>query len=301
MSEWVTMLRPASDEAMTQNGENGTAEFTSRGVGESRVALFFALVRDLPKDKLSTLLLECFQSIRDLCEGGFTADAMTMLADLFVLTFQTRDCRGGKGERNLFYCLLFELFQLFPQTITALLPLIPAYGYFKDFVQLLEYLEEVDTPVAKNMQQSILHVMRAELHADMAKVDAGEIALSLCVKYLPREGKAFAKKHKNLFSQWVQMLYPHMQLTQALMEYRRTLANLTPCLDLVEVKMCGKRFATIDFDHVPSVASKKYRRAFLNESMRGKIRTKEEDITGNRHPYDTDRVQCRKHIVQLIK
>ena len=69
-----------------QYGENGSAEYTVSDIEKSRVALFFALVRDIPVTRLQELLR---MVMRDGKENE------NMIADLFNMIFQTRHCRGG--------------------------------------------------------------------------------------------------------------------------------------------------------------------------------------------------------------
>ena len=71
------------------HGENGSAEYSSTGVQESRVALFFALVRDLSEERLKELL--------HLVLNDASEDKPEIVADLFILAFHTRKCCGGKG------------------------------------------------------------------------------------------------------------------------------------------------------------------------------------------------------------
>ena len=79
-------------------GENGAPELTAHGVGDARVALFAGLTRNCAS----------LDALWDAAVREANGDA-AILADLVVLAFQTRDCRGGKGERALFtklFCLL---------------------------------------------------------------------------------------------------------------------------------------------------------------------------------------------------
>jgi hypothetical protein len=72
-----------------QHGENGSAEYTAAGVEESRVALFLALARDIPTERLHQLLHTAVLDGKDNAE---------VIVDLFLTAFRTRHCRGGKGE-----------------------------------------------------------------------------------------------------------------------------------------------------------------------------------------------------------
>jgi hypothetical protein len=50
------------------------------------------------------------------------------------LTNHHRDCRGGKGEKKLFYQALFWLGKNHPAVLSKNLPLIPLFGKWKDLL-----------------------------------------------------------------------------------------------------------------------------------------------------------------------
>ena len=100
-------------------GENNSLELSAEGVGQPRVALFAALVRNCPNDRITALVDAV---VKERC------DTVQNLVDLVVLTIQTRDCRGGKGERDLCQRLFWELLALWPDVAIKLIPLLPEYG-----------------------------------------------------------------------------------------------------------------------------------------------------------------------------
>ena len=285
-------------------GENGTAEHSAESVGEARVALFFALVRDISAHRILELYKLCLQNTR-------VENRADVMADLFVMAFQTRDCRGGKGEKDVFYKLLLHLHRKYPETVIKLLPLLSDYGYIKDFFNLLKVTQ--DHPECKALCSSIVSLVASQLRADEALVDAAaEVSgagagaalaeirrqVSLFAKYAPREGKHFAKKDSRAFRLLLRHLFPDTPQTSRA-QYRKLVSKLTRFLDVPEVKMCGKRYAEIDFNRVPSVCAKKFCKAFLNEKLK-KAPGSEEEETGNRFPDDDDRVQCRRTLRESI-
>ena len=55
------------------------------------------------------------------------------------MIFHTRDCRGdGKGERQVFYSLIWHLYHYVPKTTLELMKLVPEYGYWKDFQNMVQ-------------------------------------------------------------------------------------------------------------------------------------------------------------------
>jgi hypothetical protein len=304
MSSYVDVVRTAmssaeeeiSSNALLVRGENGTLEHTAAGVGEARVALFFALVRGISEDRLVELMNACLGDLSD-------QEIPSVVADLFVLAFQTRDCRGGKGERDLFYKMIMHLHKQYPNTVYQVLTLFGEYGYFKDFFKLIELTDGV--PEFTVLSAKITDLIANQLIADEAILEgkpgtaSTRTEISLCAKYCPREGKHFAVgKNSTVFSDLVNKLYPPTGAhKQGRKQYRQLIAKLTKALDVPEVKMCGKRFSELEFAKVHSVCAKKFCKAFLNEKVKA-IPTPAEEETGNRFPDSEDRIMCRQNLRQ---
>ena len=266
-------------------GENG--ELAHASSGDPRVNLFFALVRNLPDDRLKTLTQAVF-------DGGADDDRTQFAADFVVLAFQTRNCRGGKGERSLFIKLFLEVVERFPETALELLKLVPHFGYWKDiFLIAKAATDEGARPAAKALVPAALGLAATQLRADAAEVAAAKAAdrrpagLSLCAKWAPREGSALGKLAGALAAE----LFPESRTARA--EYRRMLSAVNQALGTVEVLMCGHEWGAIEPSKVPSLALMRTRKALLNETVKGPAPTPAERETGNRHPDDADRVACR--------
>jgi len=273
-----------------QLGENGSAEYTATGVKESRVALFFALVRDIPSKRLRDLL----QTV--LRDGEENEE---VIADLFLMTFQTRHCRGGKGERDLFYAMIMFMALSYPETTACLMEIIPHYGSYLDWFRIIQSAQdhkETSDDVRSAMVpivEKIMILARDQLLKDKDILESGKSVhnLSLLAKWAPREGKAFNTIAKDL----AKKVFPGSQSPKK--EYRKLLSRLNAAIDTVEVKMSSKDWDAIRFQsQVPSVCLMKNRKAFLNEVVKGQPPKPHEDETGNRHPHDESRVNCRKRL-----
>lgn len=274
-----------------QHGENNSLEYTSEGVENSRVALFFALVRDIPTDRLQDLLQ------RVVLDGK---DNEEVIADLFIIAFQTRHCRGGKGERSLFYHMIMELALLYPETTKSLMTLVPYYGTFKDWFQLVllsrdeKKISNIETrTILDSLADYIMTLACDQLlrDRDILYNDESIESLSLISKWAPREGKNMDGLAKELANK----VFPNSKSPKK--DYRQLLSRLNTAINTVEVKMSSNQWDTIDFTTCPSVALMKYRKAFLNECVRGEQpMTVEMEETGNRHPVDNVRVACRKRL-----
>ena len=216
-----------------------------------------------------------------LVRGGWGEDLAALLKkaletgedDAFVLAFQTRDVRGGKGERKLFYQMMSMFIDQRPQVVKALLDLVPEYGCWRDL-----YAEEF-----RECRPEIEELVVKQLKKDAATMGANpEASISLCAKWAPREGKN-TQATKIL----AEKLFPEERgLSQRLKRYRHLVAGLNRHIDTTEIKMCGGAWAEIEPGAVPGVCLAKHMKAFLNESLKGR---------GLRRPDDKDRMDCREH------
>lgn len=141
-----------------------------------------------------------------------------------------RDVRGGMGERNSGKVLLYFLAKSHPEIVRQLLPYFPEYGRWDDLLVLL------DTPV----ETEVLELIKINL------AEGNE----LCAKWMPRENKSHGDIAKYLIQRFG--LSPK--------KYRQMLSGLSG--NLIERKMCQNMWSEINFQHVPSVAMKNYRKAF---------------------------------------
>ena len=136
-----------------------------------------------------------------------------------------RDIRGGAGERELFRNILKYLEVNDPDAAEKVLAKIPELGRFDDLFCF-------QTPRLKNRAYSLLgNALRA--------------GNGLAAKWCPRKGPV-ANELRSFFG-----MSPRA--------YRKTLVNLTK---VVEQQMCSNDWDNINFSHVPSLASARYKKAF---------------------------------------
>lgn len=305
-------------------GENGTVQWTHEGVGDMNVSIFNQTVRNMSKDQLEEMI-EKSLSGSSLCAEPRVS--LFTMVDLVLLCFSLRNCRGGKGEKKLFYWFFLRLHKEFPQTFLTLLPLIPHYGYYKDLFNLLEELPapEAQNDAQSNLRTAIFTMIRDQLHADeialnkyendrkknlpagsegssttMTTTINNKLELSLLAKYMPRRNGHFDKgANKWIYTGVKNALYPDPACADASAQYRRLVSRLTTALDVTEVKMCDWRYQEIKFEKVASRCMNKFNKAFLNEK-KGVPLTSQEEETGNRFPYTEDRVRARKNLRDVL-
>jgi len=144
-----------------------------------------------------------------------------------------RDVRGGAGERKIFRDILVDLATSDPYHCVSLARRIPELGRWDDFLVLF------GTP--------------CEEYAFACIGQALEDGEGLCAKWMPRQGEAAVKLRKYLG--WTPKFY------------RKRLVELTK---VVETQMCAKDWDNINFNHVPSVASSRYKKAFSRNTEKYK-------------------------------
>lgn len=241
----------------TKVGTKGSDVYTSSG--SALLDLFVLMVRGGWSEHLSHLV-------------GVALEEREV--DTFVLAFHTRDIRGGKGERELFNQMLGVLYQHRPEKTLKLLKLVPEYGSWRDLYTFHERFpwsrEEVERLTLDQLKKDDA----------IMKMDP-EATISLCAKWAPREGS-----DPLLTKQLSLKLFPmERKLSVRLKHYRQLVAGLNRHLETTEVKMCARRFATIEPGEVPGLCLKKHMKAFLNQPLKG---------IGERHD-DNDRRLCRSH------
>lgn len=141
------------------------------------------------------------------------------------VTAWMRDVRGGAGERKLFRDILQYLEKTDTEAAKALLAKVPELGRWDDIFVFK----------TKEMKQAAYTMLG----------DALRQRNGLAAKWTPRQGP-IAVEIREFFG-----MSPKF--------YRKSLVELTK---VVETQMCAKDWDSINFSHVPSVASARYKKAF---------------------------------------
>jgi hypothetical protein len=271
----MAFVAAMSASPQTKTGVNGESVLTEAGVGDLRVSLFTMLVRGL--------------------EGSYIRETIDKIAltatpkeweDLFVMAFQTRDVRGGKGERRLFYEMMNTLAVYKPDIVAKLVPHIPEYGCWRDLWNL--YNESVHGVV----KTAILCHVKSIFQEDYQK---GE-NISLLAKWLPREK---SQTYKGLAKVLANTLFPEIPEKGRMAVYRKHVAFLNRKLKTVEIDMCGNTWSQIEPTHVPGRNLKLHNAAFFNKKLEkqgGKWLATEK----TRYPGVKDREECRDHFLKFM-
>ena len=239
--------------------------------GDPRVDLSVMLVRGLTAEKIQAGV-----------EAVLAMPSKEALEDLCVLLFQTRNIRGGKGERALAYDMLAALDKKQHALSLALLPLFSHYGCWKDLFVLGQNVA---------FKETVLDLTVKQFAADNTAIKAEGGKVSLLAKWAPRE-----KSFNGLLAKWLaNRLFPNSAiLSERMKAYRKMVSALNKHIDTVEVKMCDRHFADIEPSHVPGRALQKYRKAFLNEASTFKNGHHDKFARGERST-EYDRIEGAKH------
>ena len=233
---------------MEKFGINGATVLTEKGVGDPRVTLFTMLVRGESDAYISKCVKEIY------------ADP-TMREDLWIMAFQTRDIRGGKGERTIFYNLFMALHALDPTTAEHMLTLLPEYGYWKDLIELLPTQPSAASSLsAATLSAAILSILRTQYQKDLKHYrNDTPSKLSLLAKWLPRESADPLRAHLI-----ANALYPDTPTKRSrIIIYRKMCAAMNRDLKTVEINQCANTWKDIEPTRVPGRAMKCYKDAFL--------------------------------------
>ncbi len=158
--------------------------------------------------------------------------------------FNTRNVRGGAGERKSFRIILKWLGDNYPDVVQKNLENVGFFGRYDDLYVLF----------GTKAEKAALTFIQKQLNQDVENYGK-DLGISLLPKWLSSENassaqtKAEARKIRE-FLGWTPK------------QYRKTLSALRAYANVVEVKMCANDWDSIDYSKVPSKASLVYKKAF---------------------------------------
>lgn len=241
--------------------------------GDPRLSLYMQLVRGAEKN-----------NVQEGVNAVINMNTDQAMNDIAVMAFQTRDVRGGKGERQLFYTMLQAMEAYDQELAEKLLKLIPQYGSWDDMFTIANGM-------IPSLKGAVLLKAAEQVEKDEKNLSVGE-SISLVSKWAPREGKAFTA----LASEFARLLTgnPKVKHSQIMSVYRKRMVRLNAALKTVETYECANRWDEIDPARVPGRARHIKMAAYMNE--KGKKNGKE-----LRHPENEKRMSCRQHFQEFFQ
>jgi hypothetical protein len=236
----VTKVRTTSDNALidaVSQDQNRGGAYTANGALSNASTLsktvdYFAKGA-AQRNRSDSEILNLFTS-------AFGEDKLCAVKTLFYF----RDVRGGQGERRIFRVALNHLAQTNPEIVRKNLKNISEYGRWDDLFVL----------EGTSVWDDAVELIRTQLREDMENAKADK-SVSVLAKWMPsintssKETKRLAHFFKKVFD-----ISPK--------SYRKMLKNLRSRIDIVEARMASNDWDGIDYEKVPSIASKNLRNAF---------------------------------------
>lgn len=199
--------------------------FTNAVINQEATTTNGMKARKSTADKLVDLFFKIGASRGKDITPDFTAAYVQDATLATRIALWARDVRGGAGEREIFRGILRYLETKDPDTAMAVLRKIPDIGRWDDIFAFK----------TEKLRHAAFNMLKVAL----------ESGNGLAAKWTPRKGD-LAVELRNYFG-WSPKFY------------RKTLVNLTK---VVETQMCANDWDNINFSHVPSVASSRYKKAF---------------------------------------
>jgi len=228
MSILISAFESAMNLTTTSNGALSYSTPDLDKQSDGRLSLFFKTIRGISDEYLIEYINKAL--IEDV-------------NDTFLLAFNSRDPRGGKGERTIGRKMFEYLWLNQPEKFKKVAHLIPEYGRWDD---LLSFFPKEDY---------IVSLFCEKLKEDKQLMNEGK-PISLCSKWAPSEGDSDDKKYG-----LVNLICDKLGISKR--EYRKDyISPLREYLDIVERYMCAKRWYEIEYSKVPSCAMKKLKKAF---------------------------------------
>lgn len=205
--------------------ENGAVSYST--TLDPRLDLFFKTVRGITNEDLV-----------DLLEKSWSVSPRDTLRTMFYV----RDCRGGKGERKIFWDFMSWLNIKDKGLFEKNLPCVPYYGSFKDFRKMTEF--EAWGSEDQEKEKMIISYWCDVLQKDIVELNRNG-GITLAAKWVPIQDSRFCRE---------------MGLSHKF--FRKTVRLLRDKLDIVECKMSAKDWDKILFERVCSLSMKRYSSAF---------------------------------------
>jgi hypothetical protein len=188
-----------------------------------------AAMRTSPDKEIESLFIKAFAEDKLLATKMF---------------FWLRDVRGGSGTRKAFRIVLKYLANLHPEIVLKNIDLIPEYGRWDDYYEL------VGTPIEDHMWK----ILKSQIEADLAGAYAGK-PISLLAKWLKSANTS--SKTSNYLGK---LTAKKLGLNEKM--YRQLLSKLRTYLKVTEKYISSNAWSKINYEGVPSIAMKNYRSAF---------------------------------------
>lgn len=297
-----------------RRGENGHIEHakSTDDIQEQIVQLYFQLVRTTSNTQLEALSVQLETILHTLSNGD--PEHSQYISILFRILLQTRDMVSGKGEYTLSYWMILSWYKYFPAVAVYALKyfvLSPSdnqlvgsgtdgiqphpLGSWKDIKYMAELCKKKTGNDNHEIIQTCIRLINTQLKEDMI-VDVPDTKISLCAKWVPREGSRYSWFFKALAEDFYNISMVSDTIASkkyAYTHYRKMIAGLNRRLDTVQIKQCANVWADIDHHKTTSMTLSRNKKAFLNVK---KTRRSESEKRSER----PDRIECARKFTEYV-
>lgn len=251
-------------------GENNHPQFNDKGATVSTteldelknllVVFNSKMVRNVSPDVVKNMISDIVQKIKRTPTDVTQND---MLVKFLVLAAYQRDIKDGKGEKDIFFHTVANLWGFYEKEVKVLLQSVigSPLACWKDVLLMIEKFQFTHPGMTKFLFEHMTNAMKS----DKDRVDNNENPATLVLKWAPRQQTHFDKKPLFLASRFAHELFTG-EHKNVMANYRKLLSKATIMLGTVEYFMCEGKWELIDPAKVPAKAMKTYRKAFLNEN-----------------------------------
>lgn len=260
-----------------------------------------------------------FEKFGNLFQGLYIQKNKPYLNKLVQLVCHIRDIEEGKGEYNVAYGMLLNIF-LFTKNHQLVIDIIQhfvdnnlfknkanhhSYGSWKDIKYFCGYIHHTYKQYSIN-EEDKTKLMRGviNLHVEQIKDDLvnyqSNQPISLAAKWVPRENSHFGflytpylieffKKNNNIPTLHSKSAFNHYAA-----EFRRKISLLNKYLKTPQIFQCSKEWKNLDFESISAITLNKQYKAFLN------INKNKDKVLENLHRNDEDRNLCRDNFKEFM-
>ncbi len=195
-------------------------------------------IETIPRNTTSTELYK-------ILTRNASIDLHETITDCFFL----RDHRNGRGERKLGRKAFNWIADQHPVLFLRLLPFIAVYGRWDD----LFYINST------NMKPFIYEFIKNQINTDHFQMTIGS-KITTCAKWLPTEGKSFARHHKDDFALFLKTLCVTPK------QYRMRITTLRKYLGIVEHHLCSGKAHLLDKKTLTKGSKRFYQKSLHNRN-----------------------------------
>ena len=213
-------LEKTENKTFTENGDIAYRQILKAGEYRHNLA-FFGLGGGMRHNRATAVRL---------FGKAFKENEECAIANLFYL----RDCRGGKGERDIFRLCLNYLTNEKPEKVKSLFPFILKYGRGDDLLSLV---------MIPKTRKDTCDFIAEKIKEDTEAAQAGK-NISILAKWLPKPNATSEEKRYA-----ARIIARHLGLRQSI--YRKMISDLRKRLALTETALTEGKY-DFDYEKVPA-------------------------------------------------